>query len=320
MYSATVNLFLFPPVSLIDNELGEGICLAVVSQFGRFFCALPSCFPAHVVAVFYYFKKTLFPFFFFFCGRHVVVVIGGRRAHAHFPELVQEWYKSLEKKGKKIRDETSKVSISIAVRPKRQKENIRRRPSKKIASCSPGPKIVLQAPIFCVSTRTHRFPPVLNVRCRPKIKSEEIFGKFEKHECSGCTMVLFTVYLTMSSSLHLLSSSSDILFSCFLKYFLLAAWYIKGKNYVGNQMNITQYYSFYLQVEPGVCKCLDMWQEGLNERVELILEMQKKKTRNYQTWKQFVSGEKKEKPQTRNCRLLFRFLCSRRAMAEEEER
>ena len=227
MYSATVNLFLFPPVSLIDTELGEGICLAVVSQFGRFFlCATVLLSRACCCRFFYYFKN----FISLFCGRHVVVVIGGRRTHAHFPELLQGWYKSLGKKGKKIRDETSKVSISIAVRPKRQKENIRRRPSKKIASCSPGPKIVLQAPIFCVSARTHRFPPpVLNVRCRPKIKSEEIFGKFGKHECSGCTMVLFTVYLTMSSSLHLLSSSSDILFSCFLKYFLLAAWF-KGQN------------------------------------------------------------------------------------------
>ena len=31
------------------------------------------------------------------------------------------------------------------------------------------------------------------------------------------------IRLTMSSSLHLRSSSRDILFSCFLKYFLLAA-------------------------------------------------------------------------------------------------
>ena len=31
------------------------------------------------------------------------------------------------------------------------------------------------------------------------------------------------ISLTISSSLHLLSSSSDILFSCFLKYFLFAA-------------------------------------------------------------------------------------------------
>ncbi len=85
MYSATVNLFLFPPVSLIDTELGEGICLVVVSQFGSFFVRYRLVIPRMLLPVFL-FKN----FISLFCGRHVVVVIGGRRTHAHFPELVQE--------------------------------------------------------------------------------------------------------------------------------------------------------------------------------------------------------------------------------------
>ena len=91
MYSATVNLFLFPPVCLIDTDREEGICLAVVSQFeGSFFVRYRLVIPRMLLPFFIISKKTLFPFFFFFCGRHVVVVIGGRRTHAHFPELVQE--------------------------------------------------------------------------------------------------------------------------------------------------------------------------------------------------------------------------------------
>ena len=47
------------------------------------------------------------------------------------------------------------------------------------------------------------------------------FGKVE-----GVIFIVLCLYccLTMSSSLHLRSSSRDILFSCFLKYFRLAAW------------------------------------------------------------------------------------------------